>query len=114
RIARAWDDLMVRLGYDRYGAQGGDWGASVTANMAVLRPERLAGVHVNMPPVGPDRDTLGELTPEEQRALDDVSRHSGEGTGYSTQQSTRPQTLGYGLTDSPAGQCAWIAEKFWA
>ena len=114
RIARTWDDLMVRLGYDRYGAQGGDWGASVTANMAVLRPERLAGIHVNMPPVGPDRDTLGELTPEEQRALDDVSRHSDEGTGYSTQQSTRPQTLGYALTDSPAGQCAWIAEKFWA
>ena len=114
RIARAWDDLMVQLGYHRYGAQGGDWGASVTANMAVLRPERLAGIHVNMPTVGPDRDTLGDLTPEEQQALDDVSRHTSEGMGYSTQQSTRPQTLGYGLADSPAGQCAWIAEKFWA
>jgi epoxide hydrolase len=114
RIARAWDDLMVRLGYDRYGAQGGDWGASVTANMAVERPERLAGIHVNMPTVGPDRDTLGDLTPSEQQALDDLSRHTREGMGYSTQQSTRPQTLGYGLTDSPAGQCAWIAEKFWA
>jgi pimeloyl-ACP methyl ester carboxylesterase len=82
--------------------------------MAVLRPERLAGIHVNMPTVGPDRDTLGDLTPEEQQALDDVSRHTSEGMGYSTQQSTRPQTLGYGLADSPAGQCAWIAEKFWA
>jgi pimeloyl-ACP methyl ester carboxylesterase len=114
RIAGAWDDLMVRLGYERYGAQGGDWGASVTASMAVLRPERLAGIHVNMPTVGPDRDTLGDLTPDEQKALDDLSRHTSEGMGYSTQQSTRPQTLGYGLTDSPAGQCAWIAEKFWA
>lgn len=114
RIARAWDDLMVRLGYDRYGAQGGDWGASVATTMAVERPDRLVGIHVNMPIAGPDRATLDELTAEEQRALDDVGRHQAGGTGYAVQQSSRPQTLAYGLTDSPAGQCAWIAEKFWA
>jgi pimeloyl-ACP methyl ester carboxylesterase len=113
RIARAWDDLMGVLGYDHYGAQGGDWGAAVTASMAVQRFERLVGVHVNMPTVGPDRVTLGELTPTEQQALDDLAEHTAHGMGYSALQSTRPQTLGYGLTDSPAGQCAWIAEKFW-
>ena len=114
RIARAWDDLMARLGYDRYGAQGGDWGATVTDALAVERPEHLVGVHVNMPVVGPDRDTLDDLTDAEQRTLDDMAEHRAHGTGYSTQQSTRPQTLGYALTDSPAGQCAWIVEKFWA
>jgi pimeloyl-ACP methyl ester carboxylesterase len=114
RIARAWDALMVRLGYQRYGAQGGDWGAAVTGALAIERPERLAGIHVNMATVGPDRDTFGDLTLAEQKALDDLARHSEQGMGYSTQQSTRPQTLGYGLTDSPAGQCAWIVEKFWA
>jgi epoxide hydrolase len=114
RIAEAWHDLMAVLGYERYGAQGGDWGSGVTGAMAVARPDRLAGIHVNMPTVGPDRDTLADLTPTEQKALDDLGLHTTQGTGYSTQQSTRPQTLGYGLTDSPAGQCAWIAEKFWA
>ena len=114
RIARAWDDLMGVLGYDRYGAQGGDWGASVTTDLARQRPEGLVGIHVNMPVVGPDRDTLADLTPAEQRTLDDLADHRDHGMGYSAQQSTRPQTLGYALTDSPAGQCAWIAEKFWA
>jgi pimeloyl-ACP methyl ester carboxylesterase len=114
RIATAWHDLMALLGYERYGAQGGDWGAAVTGAMALDRPERLAGIHVNMPTVGPDRDTLGDLTPAEQKTLEDIGVHQAQGTGYSTQQSTRPQTLGYGLTDSPAGQCAWVAEKFWA
>jgi epoxide hydrolase len=114
RIARAWDDLMTGLGYDRYGAQGGDWGAGVSTVMAIERPDRLVGIHVNMPIVGPDRDTLDDLTDEEQRALDAMAAHREQGIGYATQQSTRPQTLGYGLTDSPAGQCAWIVEKMWA
>ncbi len=114
RIARAWDDLMARLGYDRYGAQGGDWGATVTDRLGQQSPERLAGIHLNMAAVGPDKATLGDLTPAEQQALDDLAEHAAHGAGYSAQQSTRPQTLGYGLTDSPAGQCAWIAEKFWA
>jgi pimeloyl-ACP methyl ester carboxylesterase len=114
RIARAWDALMTGLGYDRYGAQGGDWGASVTTTMAEQHPEGLVGIHVNMAIAAPDRSTLGDLTPAEQQALADLGVHRATGTGYSTQQSTRPQTLGYGLTDSPAGQCAWIAEKLWA
>ena len=67
-----------------------------------------------MPTVGPDRTTLDDLTPAEQRTLEDIAEHRATGMGYSTQQSTRPQTLGYGLADSPAGQCAWIVEKVWA
>ena len=114
RIAQAWDALMHALGYDRYGAQGGDWGASVTTTMGAQQPDGLVGIHVNMAIAGPDRDTLDDLTPTEQQALADLDLHRRTGMGYSTQQSTRPQTLGYGLTDSPAGQCAWIAEKYWA
>jgi epoxide hydrolase len=114
RIARAWDTLMGALGYDRYGAQGGDWGATVTGSLAQQVPDRLVGVHVNMATVGPDKSTLDDLSADEQRTLDDIAEHRATGTGYSTQQSTRPQTLGYGVADSPAGQCAWIVEKFWA
>ena len=113
RIARAWDDLMGQLGYERYGAQGGDWGAMVTTSLGQQRPERCAGIHVNMAVVTPDESTFADLTPTEQQALADLGEHAATGMGYSSQQSTRPQTLGYGLTDSPAGQCAWIAEKFW-
>jgi epoxide hydrolase len=109
RVAEVWDALMVSLGYDRYGAQGGDWGAAVTN--ALSRSKRVAGVHVNFAPVRLDRD---DPTPQERRALADLEEFRRSGSGYSAQQSTRPQTLGYGLTDSPAGQAAWIAEKFWA
>jgi pimeloyl-ACP methyl ester carboxylesterase len=114
RIASAWGELMTALGYGRYGAQGGDWGAGVTTALAEQQPKGLVGIHLNMAVAPPDPDTLAELTPVEQKALDDLGVHMASGTGYSAQQSTRPQTLGYGLTDSPAGQCAWIAEKFWA
>jgi pimeloyl-ACP methyl ester carboxylesterase len=114
RIATAWHELMQRLGYDRYGAQGGDWGASVTTTMGAQAPPGLVGVHVNMAVAFPSSDLMQDLTPSEQQALADVQLHLKSGAGYSGQQSTRPQTLGYGLTDSPAGQCAWIAEKFWA
>jgi len=113
RIADAWRQLMHRLGYERFGAQGGDWGGTVTATMARRSPEALVGIHLNFPGVRPDRSTYDELTDRERQALDDLREHLDQGTGYSSQQSTRPQTLGYGLTDSPAGQCAWIAEKFW-
>jgi epoxide hydrolase len=111
-IALAWTKLMARLGYDRYGAQGGDWGSMVTASVGRQDPEHVAGIHLNMPVAAPDPDTFGDLTPFEQQALADLDRHRKDGTGYSKQQSTRPQTLGYGLADSPAGQCAWIVEKF--
>ena len=114
RIAAAWDVLMLRLGYDRYVAQGGDWGAAVTTQIG-----RNAGsngcvaIHTNMPialPTGP----LENPTPDEQDALAAAARYQKWDSGYAKQQSTRPQTLGYGLADSPAGQLAWIMEKFWS
>jgi len=114
RIARAWDTLMGDLGYDRYGAQGGDWGAMVTTSIAQQCAERLTGIHVNMAVVNFGECDMTELTAQEQAALARVGEHAEWGMGYSAEQSTRPQTLGYGLTDSPAGQCAWILEKFWA
>ncbi|HXW46251.1 MAG TPA: epoxide hydrolase [Streptosporangiaceae bacterium] len=114
RIADAWDDLMARLGYLRYGAQGGDWGAGVTTALAVRHPDRLAGIHLNMVVVRPDPDTMSDLTPQEQDALAAMKHYADWDSGYSKQQSTRPQTVGYGLTDSPAGLCAWIVEKFWS
>lgn len=114
RIAAAWTELMRRLGYDRFGAQGGDWGASVTTAIAQQHPPGLVGIHVNMAVAAPDPASLDELTPTEQQALADLNSHLKSGTGYSTQQSTRPQTLGYALNDSAAGLCAWIVEKFWA
>jgi len=114
KIADAWDELMTGLGYGRYAAQGGDWGSMVTMTIAMRHPERLAGIHVNMPIVAPDRSTMDDLTEAERATLARMEEHRRWGTGYSKQQSTRPQTLGYGLADSPAGQCAWIVEKFWA
>jgi len=114
RIARAWDTLMRRLGYDRYVAQGGDWGAMVTTLIGVQDLGACAGLHLNMPVVAPDPDTMDELTEREQAALAGIQHYRDWDSGYSKQQSTRPQTLGYGLADSPAGQAAWILEKFWA
>jgi len=113
-IAGAWAQLMARLGYERYGAQGGDWGAVITANIGRLDTEHLAGIHLNMPIARPDESTMGELTDREQASLEAQRQHGNWGTGYSKQQSTRPQTVGYGLVDSPVAQCAWIVEKFWA
>jgi epoxide hydrolase len=114
RIATAWHELMTGLGYDRYVAQGGDWGAGVTTALAQQAPPGLAAIHLNMPLAFPDADTMNDLTPMEAQALADLGEHAQSGMGYSGQQSTRPQTLGYGLTDSPAGQLAWVVEKFWA
>jgi pimeloyl-ACP methyl ester carboxylesterase len=113
KIARAWDTLMSRLGYDHYGAQGGDWGAAVTTQIGRNRGHCIA-IHLNMPIARPGTDSGGQLTEDEQQALVEFDEHRKWGTGYSKQQSTRPQTLGYGLVDSPVGQLAWIVEKFWA
>jgi len=112
-IAQAWATLMSRLGYERFAAQGGDWGSAVTCAIAALVPERLAGIHVNMPtvPLGAIDDGATE---RERQAVADFEWHQQWGTGYQLLQSTRPQTLGYGLADSPVGQLAWIVEKFWA
>ena len=113
RTARAWAELMSRLGYSRYGAQGGDWGAMVTTSIGVQDPEHVAGIHLNMIIGFPGPDD-GEPTEMEQAALAGVQSYMAVDSGYSKQQSTRPQTLGYALVDSPAGQCAWILEKFWS
>ena len=114
RIADAWAQLMERLGYGRYGAQGGDWGAMVTASLGSRDAAHLAGIHLNMPMAAPGGLDVTDLTDAEQAALASFADHRRWGTGYSKEQSTRPQTVGYGLVDSPAGQAAWIVEKFWA
>jgi pimeloyl-ACP methyl ester carboxylesterase len=112
RTARAWNELMGRLGYDRYGAQGGDWGAFVTTTLARTYADHVVGIHTNLPLVDVTQLDLSDATSEEQAALDRMAQHDRQGRGYGAIQGTRPQTLGYGLTDSPAGQCAWIFEKF--
>ncbi len=114
RIAREWGLLMKRLGYQRYVAQGGDWGALITAEIALADPEHCAGIHLNMPIAMPDPETMSDLTAQEQSSLEGMEYYQLWDSGYSKQQSTRPQTIGYGLVDSPAGQAAWILEKFWA
>jgi pimeloyl-ACP methyl ester carboxylesterase len=114
RIGRAWDTLMRDLGYARYGAQGGDWGAMVTTSIGQQCAANITGIHTNMPLVNFADCDMTDLTEQETNALARVADHAEWGMGYSSEQSTRPQTLGYGLTDSPAGQCAWILEKFWA
>jgi len=114
RIADAWAQLMQRLGYARYVAQGGDWGAMVTTRIGIQDEAHCAAIHLNMPIAPPDPATLSELTEREQSALAGMQHYQEWDSGYSKQQSTRPQTLGYGLVDSPAAQAAWILEKFWA
>jgi epoxide hydrolase len=112
-IADAWATLMQRLGYNRYGAQGGDWGSAVTCVLGESHPDAVLGIHINMPtvPLGPLGDSATE---QERQNLRDFEWHGHWGTGYQHQQSSRPQTLGYGLVDSPVGQLAWVVEKFWA
>jgi epoxide hydrolase len=113
RIATTWVQLMSRLGYQRYGAQGGDWGSAVTTSIGAQDPEHCAGIHITLAMASaPKMD--GEPTPEEARALKGMKHYADWDSGYSKQQATRPQTVGYGLTDSPSGQAAWILEKFWA
>jgi pimeloyl-ACP methyl ester carboxylesterase len=114
RVADAWAQLMQRLGYSRYVAQGGDWGAMVTTRIGIQDEAHCAAIHLNMPIAPPDPATLGDLTEKEKGALAGMQHYQDWDSGYSKQQSTRPQTVGYGLVDSPAGQAAWILEKFWA
>jgi len=114
RIAAAWTELMARLGYRRYGAQGSDWGTSISAGIGQRDPRHVAGIHLTPPLAPPDPATFDDLTDAERAALADLERAREWDSGYSTEQATRPQTVGYGLVDSPAGLCAWIVEKFWA
>ena len=113
RIARAWETLMVRLGYDRYGAQGGDWGSAVTTEIG-RNVGHCAGIHVNLPVAGPPDGAVENPTDEEKDALAAMARYQNLDSGYFKQQATRPQTVGYGLVDSPVAQLAWIVEKFWS
>lgn len=114
KIAEVWDELMGILGYDSYVAQGGDWGAMVTTMIGANHDDNCRGIHINMVVARPDPDTMDSLTEVEQDAIAGMTHYNDWDSGYSKQQSTRPQTLGYGLADSPVGQMAWIVEKFWA
>ena len=114
RISRTWGQLMAALGYDRYVAQGGDWGAAVTICMGLSETEHCGAIHTNMPLVRPTGALLDGLTDFEKNALAAGKYYWDWESGYSKEQSTRPQTVGYGLVDSPVGQAAWILEKFWA
>ena len=114
-IAQLQIQLMQRLGYSDYIAQGGDWGSMVSREMALADDKNCAGLHLNMlvamPPEGDD-NAMDGLSPEEARRMKDSEQFTKEGMGYYQIQSTKPQTVGYGLTDSPAAQAAWIVEKF--
>jgi pimeloyl-ACP methyl ester carboxylesterase len=117
RIARAWAELMSRLGYQRYGAQGGDIGASVSPQLGRVASDRVVGVHVNggpgvLPPLPLSPEELASLSDIERDRIARIEAFMREEFGYIAIQSTRPQTLAYGLTDSPVGQLAWILDKF--
>jgi pimeloyl-ACP methyl ester carboxylesterase len=121
RIARAWHELMKRLGYERYVSQGGDWGAVISDAMARQAPEGLLGIHVNMPATVPPEiakilassgPAPAGLSPEEQVAFDGMDALYKRGSGYASVMVTRPQTLGYSLADSPVGLAAWFYDKF--
>lgn len=114
RIAAAWIILMKRLGYKRFFAQGGDWGAMITTAIGMLRPPECAGVHLSPPRIFPQGEDFINATEAEQAAIASNKFYSDFDSGYAKQQGTRPQTLGFGLTDSPAGQAAWIYEKYFA
>jgi len=111
RVARAWVELVRRLGYERYGAQGGDTGALVSPELGRIDPEHLVGIHVNNLLTFPSGQ-LDDLSDADQGRLKLMQRWQNEMAGYASIQSTRPQTLAYALTDSPVGQLAWIVEKF--
>jgi epoxide hydrolase len=112
RIAELWDELMVLLGYDAYFAQGGDWGAAVTTQIGVQNRGHCLGIHLNMPIAAPPKDAALDPTPAEQAAFAARQHYATHESGYAILQSSRPQTIGYGLADSPVAQCAWIIEKF--
>jgi epoxide hydrolase len=114
RIAAAWTRLMARLGYERYGAAGSDWGTSISTQVAQRDPDHVAGIHLVPPLAPPDPATFDDRTARERAALASIERAAEWDSGYSREHATRPQTIGYALTDSPSALCAWIVEKFWA
>jgi epoxide hydrolase len=119
RIAEAFAELMRRLGYERYGVQGGDWGALIAPELGRIDSQHLIGVHVNGATMGfipfgpPAPEELATFSDAEKARLERLGANTaGPGTGYYEVQANQPQTLAYGLTDSPVGQLAWIVEKF--
>lgn len=110
RVARAWAELMRRLGYERYGAQGGDFGAGISTALGAVAPEQVVGVHVNYLPTRPDPDV--EVSEADEARLDKVRQLMANRPPYQALQALTPQTIGYALTDSPVGQLVWIAERF--
>jgi len=113
RIADAFNELMTRvLGYKSYGAQGGDWGAFVTSRLGYAYPKHVTGIHLNMMAIRRDPKMFVNPTPEEEKYIGELKYFLKEETGYQWIQGTKPQTLSYGLTDSPAGLAAWLVEKF--
>jgi pimeloyl-ACP methyl ester carboxylesterase len=113
KIAAVWDVLMRRLGYQAYFAQGGDWGSAVTTAIGMQNLGACVGIHVNMPNARATKAALKNPDEHDKRALAGAKYYQEWGAGYSKQQSTRPQTLGYALVDSPVGQAMWIIEKFY-
>jgi len=118
RTAKAWAELMSRLGYERYGAQGGDRGQFVSVELGRVDPNHVAGLHVNAATYGfipfgeVSEEELATFTDVEKARLERLNNYLNDGSGYFQVQATRPQTIGYGLNDSPVGQLAWIVEKF--
>lgn len=112
KIAEAWATIMRRLGYDRFFAQGGDYGAAVTTAIPNAAPLHCLGIHLNMPIAPPQESDLANLTAPEANAIERMQYYWEHESGYQKLQSTRPQTVGYALADSPIGQAAWIYEKF--
>ena len=113
KIGAIWNDLMKSLGYEHYFAQGGDWGSAVTTAIGMQNLGNCQKIHVNMPSAPPTKQALENPTERDKLALAGGAYYQQWGAGYSKQQSTRPQTLGYALVDSPIGQAAWILEKFY-
>lgn len=112
-MAEMFAQLMARLGYRRYIAQGGDWGAIITSNLGAVDADHLMGIHLNMPfGFAASEEDSANLSEQEQADLADMAHFDAQETGYQKIQGTKPQTLGVGLNDSPAGLCAWITEKF--
>ena len=111
-IGAIFAELMTCLGHERFVAQGGDWGATITARLGFAYADRLIGIHLNMLPVGRDPSEVTEPTPEEAAYLAEVKAWLMDETGYQQIQGTKPDTLAFALTDSPAGLAAWIGEKF--
>jgi pimeloyl-ACP methyl ester carboxylesterase len=113
QMADCFVELMSSvLGYPRFAAQGGDWGSFITSRIGFAYPDKVFGIHLNFMPLRRDPSIAPSPTPQESRYLDELATFMREDTGYQAIQGTRPQTLAFALTDSPAGLAAWIGEKF--